>query len=512
MQIEFKEETMQINEPGLHQTFNLLVEGDVIVPDICPDVKDVLLIEGVPKLNSSGRTDAAVDVSGAVNIRVLYVPEDSNLPCKIDAKFDFADVFPVSASSDVAVSLHTEHIEFTLIHSRKLHIKVMVSVSLRTYEKRTLSFLTEASDDAPVRARKKPVSVYNVLADTVREVAVCETLEVPTAKPDVDEIVKLSVRVQRGECKIMAGKILLKGTLFVSTLYNGIDADSGVCHMEHELPFSEVADVTNLTDECMCHVTYQVQNVHYNLQEDANGDVRLLSLDVTLRAEIRASSTQEITVIDDCYSLCGRADIQKETLSVCDVLAEGVSHETIKSVMTMSEGSSPSGAVYSLECIPKIREITMTDDGMHIAGKLAAFALCGRADGENSLCSLVEEFDFAHDVPLDFACHRARTECNVDVENISFSLNAASEIELRCHLEFYSRVICEKDLTVVKACDLSDDGGETRCGMVIYFVQRGDSLWDIAKRYRTDESRIASVNHIEGSMLYPGQKLLIPNR
>ncbi len=510
MQIEFKEETMQINEPGLHQSFNLLIEGDVIVPDICPDVKEVLLTDATPQLISSRKSETAVDVSGAVNIHVLYVPEDSNLPCKIDAKFDFADVFPVSVADDVALSLNTEQIEFSLIHSRKLHIKVVVSVSLRTYEMRALSFLADCPEEAPVRVRRKPINVYNVLADTVRDVTICETLEVPTAKPDIDEVVKLSVRAQRGECKIMAGKILLKGTLFVNTLYNGLDTDNGVCHMEHELLFSEVADVPGLTDECMCHVNYQVQNIHYSLHEDASGDMRMVSLDVTLRAEIRASASQEVSVIDDCYSLSGKADVQKETLAVCDVLAEGVSHETVKELMRLPEGTSPSGAVYSLECKPHIHEIEMADDKVHLAGKLTVFALCGRADGENSLCSLVDEFDFSHDVPLDFVCHHAYTECNVDATNISFSLNAASEIEVRCHLEFYSRVICKKEVTAVKGCDICEDGADHRSGMVIYFVQRGDSLWDIAKRYQTDESRIANVNHIEGTLLYPGQKLLIP--
>ena len=47
-------------------------------------------------------------------------------------------------------------------------------------------------------------------------------------------------------------------------------------------------------------------------------------------------------------------------------------------------------------------------------------------------------------------------------------------------------------------------------GAVIYMVQPGDTLWKIAKRYRTTVENILAVNEIENpDLIYPGQKLLI---
>ncbi|MBE7036245.1 MAG: LysM peptidoglycan-binding domain-containing protein, partial [Ruminococcaceae bacterium] len=56
----------------------------------------------------------------------------------------------------------------------------------------------------------------------------------------------------------------------------------------------------------------------------------------------------------------------------------------------------------------------------------------------------------------------------------------------------------------------TDDTPEESFGMVIYFVQKGDTLWDIAKHYKTDCDRIVVLNKLENELLTPGQKILIP--
>ena len=47
--------------------------------------------------------------------------------------------------------------------------------------------------------------------------------------------------------------------------------------------------------------------------------------------------------------------------------------------------------------------------------------------------------------------------------------------------------------------------------MVIYFVKPGDTLWKIAKRYRSTVEDIARVNNIENpDRISVGQQLFIP--
>ena len=46
-------------------------------------------------------------------------------------------------------------------------------------------------------------------------------------------------------------------------------------------------------------------------------------------------------------------------------------------------------------------------------------------------------------------------------------------------------------------------------GMVGYIVQKGDSLWKIAKENHTTVDNLREINSLEEDAIFPGQKLLI---
>lgn len=514
MQIDLKKEMLSLSEMKWNQSATLLAEGDVIVPDVKPDIREILLTEANAHITSLNQSDGKLNVAGTVAVHILYITDDdAAMPKSMDAKFDFKDTFdmPGDEELDCHVKCSTEHIEFSMINSRKLNVKVVVALACRGYVKRSLELATDAPDSSILKVRKQPFGAYQVVADSSREFVITESLEVPSAKPDIDEIIKLDARAVKGDCKIMSGKILLKGTLRLGTLYVGLDAENGIESMEHELAFSEMVDIEGLGDDCLCNVTYEVKNVYWTVKEDVNGDARVVSLDIVLRADITASRTVEGEAIDDCYSTVGNANVQSERIRLDVLLSEGVSHESIKEIVEISEGLPPANVIYSLECKPKVQEITVADEKVMIKGKLIAFVLYGSAEGANAMYSLVKEFEFEHSVAVDGIDETAFCECGVTEQGSSFTLNAASEIELRCILEFYIRALKKNEISVISGCEVDEEAAsETRHGMIIYFVQNGDTVWDIAKRYKTDCEKIIALNKLDAARLLAGQKILIP--
>ena len=522
MTIDFKKEPINLSEMKMNTISTVMVDGDVIVPDVKPDMKEILLAEANAIVNSKEYLNGKLTVSGTIFIKILYAPDntdaDSPKVKSIENKFEFKDSVdcPNEDGLQISVKAGTEHIEFSLINSRKLNMKVIVALTAKAYSRKTAEICCGVEGEAPLETRMKGLNLYNIVADEQKDVIITDSLEIPNTKPEVDEILKMDVHAVKGDCKLMNNKILLKGTLHIATLYSSI-AD-GYCleHMEHEIPFSEVVDIDGLGEECMCNVVYDIKDVFYTLKEDINGEPRVISIEVLVGASITASRTWEANVVDDCYSPAGNTRILRDKLSMDELINEGTSQLSVKEIVSVPENMPQIDAVYNVACKPIIAERVIDQDKLIIRGSLVAFILYVSSGAENPMYSLVQEFPFEQTVALDESNEKMLCECDVNVLSTSYTLNAASEIELRCALEFYSKVILPYEIELISGCDVEEpeeDAEPEEIGprLVIYFVQKGDTMWDIAKRYRTTARKIMAANQMdEERSVLAGQKLLIP--
>jgi nucleoid-associated protein YgaU len=97
------------------------------------------------------------------------------------------------------------------------------------------------------------------------------------------------------------------------------------------------------------------------------------------------------------------------------------------------------------------------------------------------------------------------------LEDVDFHMLSETEGELRATLTMEAAGRRQETAELVTEAVWNEvEDGKTAAGAVIYVVQKGDSLWKIAKKYRTTVDNIVAVNEIEDpELIYPGQKLLI---
>ena len=63
----------------------------------------------------------------------------------------------------------------------------------------------------------------------------------------------------------------------------------------------------------------------------------------------------------------------------------------------------------------------------------------------------------------------------------------------------------------IQDIEISEDTNYNPYSMVIYFVKPGDTLWKIAKQFKSKVEDIARINKIEDSnKIYVGEQLYIP--
>ena len=99
------------------------------------------------------------------------------------------------------------------------------------------------------------------------------------------------------------------------------------------------------------------------------------------------------------------------------------------------------------------------------------------------------------------------------MENLDVSIEA-NTIAVRCTLVTIAKVLYEVEKNFVNDIVVGDgEEVKKKSSITIYVVGKGDTLWELAKRYRTTMDDIIRLNELEDpDYLVPGQKLLIPGR
>ena len=84
-------------------------------------------------------------------------------------------------------------------------------------------------------------------------------------------------------------------------------------------------------------------------------------------------------------------------------------------------------------------------------------------------------------------------------------------IDTQIDMEFRVNVSNFRNINIIDDIETQDLEREDQYSMVIYFVKPGDTLWNIAKKFRSTVEDIARVNDIENvNYIQVGRQLFIP--
>lgn len=105
-------------------------------------------------------------------------------------------------------------------------------------------------------------------------------------------------------------------------------------------------------------------------------------------------------------------------------------------------------------------------------------------------------------------------DINVELESIRPN-NLKDKSTIEAALKHKIKINRERVINVINSIEETGEmiDKRNRPSITIYIVQRGDMLWDIAKRYNTTMEEILQANDsINPSNIMPGEKILIEKK
>ena len=515
MDIQLRKEMVTINETLMHDTMQVLVQNDIIVPDIKSDMSKILQIDSCAMVEKVEVGDKRANIDGSVALTILYVPEGDEKPvCSINTTIPFsalAENSMISSGSHCIVRADAYHVEFSMLNSRKLSVKVIVELDIRCIRENNVEIVCDASADTPIEKQSQDFWIYNLVNASNTKIGVRETLDFPSGKPSAASVLKTDAKICNKDMRLVSGKIVVKGSILLCSLY--VSEDNNIEFMEHEIPFTEVLDAEGANENCMCELELNICRAESMLRADTNGNMRLLDVDIIIDADTNVTENTSMNALCDCF--CASQKLLCETKPFCfDVLCgKGQTSQAFRATLSLPESAPELVSVYNLVSKPYISDITLSDGKAMVTGSIDCYILYLSNSVTTPISTQKAQIDF--EIPIEIDSLNNSMDCDITVEALhqSYNITMTGEIEVRVSLIFEAKAISKKTAQLCVNVLADDDAPlDVRHGIIVYFVRPGDTLWKISKKYNVSPQLIAQINGLENpDVLNVGQRLLIPN-
>ncbi|MCR4436495.1 MAG: DUF3794 domain-containing protein [Clostridiales bacterium] len=520
MSLELIREVVNLSQVIGEELTQTVVENDIIVPDVKPDINRILLLDGDIYIKSTETVQDKILINGAICFKILYISDDSEQSVKsINPTANFSydlDVPGAKSGMKSKVKCDIEHIDYNILNGRKINTRAIVKLSGKIVNDVEQEIVSGVEGIEDLEVLRENVNISYSLGENEISCSVKESFEVPAGKPAIREILRNDIKITGKDYKITEGKIIVKGELGVSTLYVGDDEARSIQFMEHEIPFSQFIDLPGIDENASCSIECRIADSLFEAVEDSDGELRKINGEVSLTISASASARKSIEVLSDAYSPQMRLNLDKEPVSLEESIAESKSQIILKDTITLESGAPEIVEIFNVLCKPSLSDCKISDNRLSLEGVVNYNMLYLSNSAEQPvLCSRQEEL-FKHGIDIKGVKPGMRCEVDLDIEHCSYSMVSSNEVEVRLILIATARVSSQYSLPLiakVAESPMEDKRTSSRPSIIIYFAQPGDTLWKISKKYSTSVRAVQKVNQISDTdPILPGQQIIIPGR
>ncbi len=497
-----------ITAKGISQA---MADGDVIVPDVKPDILKLLQVDAQACITDKYIENGRLVINGRVDYKILYVPDSGEEKIKsILTSMDFRQVVD-SGGADVDAKLlvkpFVEKVEFNTVNSRKMRIRTIIHIEYEVCRINSFEVLKDI-DDENMEKKYSEVEFEDTVDVSEHTFTINEKIEVSNGAESIGEILKTDVKIYDTEYKALSGKVIIKGNAGICVLYTDLQGD--IRFVEAEIPFTEIIDSEAVGENTMCDIDYCILGGMCSIEPDNDGDLRVINIDTDICAILKGVELSRKEIIKDCFMPYKNTYCNKEHIKLKTSVERPRIQNTLREVIELPKNLPGITGIYNVMSNAIVTKSELQRNKILCEGKVETYILYLTDSAENPVYSYKKEMPFSYMVECEKDTEGLLCEIKAGVKHISYNLNSKGEIELRCMLGIECVLIEETQFENICSIDVEDRKSDD--GIIICFVEKGEKVWDIAKKYMVPKEKLLLHNELEDEILSEGRKLFIPVR
>lgn len=517
-QIDVIKENVQYEQLLREGSTNHVLKGEYLIKDSHPDAHQILGVDAKATITNKEILADKVMVEGQINYSVLYLSEDETGTQRVDSvnlSEKFADYLDLNSEEHrilCDVECVVEHIQANIMNERKISIDGVRSTKWNIYKIQEVEFVKDIEGSEDVQVQRKNEEVNQIKGQKDIDFIGKSIIKVTMDKPEIDEVLKYSLMLHKKEVKLGENKVYFGCYCKVEALYKGRNEDE-IILLQDDVYLSKEEELVGVNSEMMSCYEIDIVNSDCAVMPDDLGENRILNIEFAAKGNVKVVSKEKIDVIKDAYSPSMSMDLVKNKCELGVVNGNMTTDVILKDNLYLKDEDERIGNIIMVYGNTIITDKVAEDDKVKVEGVVKVSALYKTSDETCSINMCDGEIPFTTVLDIKGTKPNMNVVAKVSLESLDGTVEA-NTVAIRATLSVNAKVLYNESKNwIIDVIENKEDKKEKKSSVTIYVVAKGDTLWELAKKYNTTINELEKINDLdESEELNIGQRLIIPGR
>lgn len=489
--MEWIREQLEVERVVSARPAQITVETEAALPGGLREEARVLHADATAAVNGGEWVGGRVSVDGRVTFHVLYAQGDMERVRALEAAAPFAHTLALETADggEMRVRPRAEIVSVSAkAFNGRLMLRALVSLSADAAVRGTVNCIRDAGEEGDVQRLTQCLATERTVGEGQGQTLLREEFALSDVLQITDTLYATArVRVE----DILGGadgRATVTGNVLLEAWHASDMPGRPLVNTRHTIPFEQAIQLSGALGDALT-ARSEVRDAAVLSQENEDGS-RLMRAEVQVYSEIDALQSGEETLLRDVFTTRGDA-VEAVTEDV--VCRRATVHEQsaapVRTVMTL-EGTAPRIKTPLAGFARPILTGARQDNGQLTAEGVMELTLIYLPEGGGEPLSAQAETPFRAVFSTEAGPEDHLTLTAGEVET---ALLTGDRVECRCELNLDAEGVRQESAAVMVRAE-NASAPDTPRGIALYYVQPGEGIWEIARRYRLPLEEIRALN------------------
>lgn len=428
--------------------------------------------------------NSVLTVYGKAKIFLTYISEATGCISTAEFEEDFEKSINIDGNyEDVCadISVCNKYNNCRVINQRRVDIHNSFVLKIKAYSDVCSSMLKEEEN---ILINREEVSFISKLGSQYSKSEFSEEISIEEAEC-VKKIINVFSTSSCEDIKIVSDKLLVKSNVSFSVLYTTDTEKEIIKRCEKSTQISTIIDLPGVQDGDIAFADITTGNLFSKAKADKNNELKIIELigDINVNCSVFKKQTELLS--SDSYSVINEVSNDYQTVE-------------LMSDYSIERESLSQSVLFEIESL-SIKQILDLSVSIVDESVLEMNAFVTDENGELRFITDRKKLDIA-----SFEVSQAF------LSSFDYVIKSEKSINVRITVNYSGLSYTAKKYRIVSGVKINSDKTFESPALAVYFADKNEKLWDIAKTFRTSVELIKRENELDSDVLDTKRVLLIP--